>query len=121
MILQTKDITKRFDGLLALDQISLGIEQGEIFELIGPNGAGKSTLLNVIASVHKPNEGSVKFRGKEITGFSPEKVCLKGVARTFQIPYRFAKMSALENVIVSATFGSAKRNKNQVDCVIESP
>jgi len=105
MILQTEGVIKRFGGLVAVDNVSLGVEEGEIFGLIGPNGAGKTTLLNVIAGVYKPNAGVLKFKGEEITGLSPEVICRKGISRTFQICEPFPKMSALENVMVAAVFG----------------
>ena len=106
MILETEGVTKRFGGLVALDEVSLGVEEGEIFGLIGPNGAGKTTLLNVIAGVHQPNAGLVKFKGEEITGSNPETICRKGISRTFQISQPFPKMTALENVLVATYFGN---------------
>lgn len=106
MILEVDGITKRFGGLVAVSSVELSIEEGEIFGLIGPNGAGKSTLLNVIAGVHKPDAGSVRFEGEGITGWSPQKICKKGIARTFQISHPFPKMTVLENVLVAASFGN---------------
>jgi branched-chain amino acid transport system ATP-binding protein len=106
MILQTQDIVKKFGGLVAVSDVSLGVEDGEIFGLIGPNGAGKTTLLNVIAGVYKPDGGIVTFNGEEITGLSSTSICWKGIARTFQISRPFPKMTALENVLVAATFGN---------------
>ena len=106
MILQTEGIVKRFGGLVAVNHVSLGVEEGEIVGLIGPNGAGKTTLLNVIAGVYKPDAGIVRFKGEKITGLSPEAICRKGIARTFQISQPFPKMSALENVMVAAVFGN---------------
>ena len=106
MILQTEGIVKRFGGLVAVNNVSLSVEEGEILGLIGPNGAGKTTLLNVIAGVYKPDAGIVRFKGEEITGLSPETICRRGIARTFQICQPFPKMSALENVMVAAVFGN---------------
>jgi branched-chain amino acid transport system ATP-binding protein len=105
MILQLDGVTKRFGGLVAVNKVSLEVQQGEIYGLIGPNGAGKTTLLNTIAGVYKPNEGVVRFMGGDISDLPPEKVTRKGIARTFQAPHSFSKMTALENVIVAATFG----------------
>ena len=96
---------------MALSDVTLSIEEGEIFGLIGPNGAGKSTLLNVISGVYKPDAGSVHLRGREITGLSPQKICQQGIARTFQINHPFPKMSVLENVLVAASFGQPTRVK----------
>jgi branched-chain amino acid transport system ATP-binding protein len=105
MILQLDGVTKRFGGLVAVNQVSLEVQEGEIYGLIGPNGAGKTTLLNTIAGVYKANEGRVRFLGADISNLTPEKVTRKGIARTFQSPQSFGKMTALENVIVAATFG----------------
>jgi branched-chain amino acid transport system ATP-binding protein len=106
MILQIEGVDRKFGGLLALDHVDLNVEEGEIIGVIGPNGAGKSTLLNVIAGVYKPTIGSVRFRSEKISGLSPEKICQLGIARTFQIPRPFSKMTAFENVLVAATFGN---------------
>jgi branched-chain amino acid transport system ATP-binding protein len=105
-ILEVTGVSKRFGGLVAVDGINLEIQQGEIMGLIGPNGAGKTTLLNVIAGVYRPNEGSVRLNGEPVHGLPPEKICRKGIARTFQICMPFPKMTALENVMVAATFGN---------------
>lgn len=108
MILQAENITKRFGGLVAVDDVSLGVREAEIFGLIGPNGAGKTTFLNVVAGVHKPAAGTIRFKGEPITGLRPEAICKKGLARTFQISQPFPKMTALDNVLVAAVFGSRK-------------
>ena len=105
MILECAGVTKRFGGLVALNSVDICVEEGQILGIIGPNGAGKSTLLNVIAGVFRPTAGAIRFCGRNITGLSPEKVCKSGIARTFQIPRPFPKMTALENVLVAASFG----------------
>lgn len=105
MILQLDGVTKKFGGLVAVNQVSLEVQEGEIYGLIGPNGAGKTTLLNTIAGVYKANEGRVRFLGADISNLTPEKVTRKGIARTFQAPHSFSKMTALENVVVAAIFG----------------
>ena len=106
MILRLDNVSKRFGGLRALKHVSLGVAQGEIFGLIGPNGAGKTTLLNVIAGVHRPEEGRVRLAGEDVTGLEPHVLCRKGLSRTFQIAQAFSELSVLENVLVAATFGS---------------
>lgn len=106
MILQVENVTKKFGGLVALEGVELQVEEGQILGVIGPNGAGKSTLLNIIAGVFKPTTGSVYFDGGKISGLSADRICQKGIARTFQIPKPFGKMTALENVLVAATFGN---------------
>ena len=108
MLLQVDDVTKRFGGVVAVNHVSLSVEKGEIFGLIGPNGAGKTTLLNVIAGVEKPNSGKIIFDGKNVTGFTPEKMCQSGLSRTFQVPRKFKKLSVHENVLVATTFGLKK-------------
>lgn len=108
MLLEIDGVTKKFGGLTALDKVNLQVAEGEIVGVIGPNGAGKSTLLNVIAGVYRPTTGNVCFQGEKITGLSPDRICQRGIARTFQIPRPFTRMSSLENVLVAASFGMRK-------------
>jgi branched-chain amino acid transport system ATP-binding protein len=110
VLLRAKEITKQFGGLVAVNQVSFDVEEGEILGLIGPNGAGKTTLLNTIAGLDPPTSGSIDFLGTDTTGFSPEAMCHKGLSRTFQIPRPFPKLTALENVMVASVFGN-KRSK----------
>lgn len=105
MLLELENVTKNFGGLIAVNRVSLKVGAGEIVGLIGPNGAGKTTLLNVIAGVYKPYAGQLRFNGEDITGLSADTLCHKGIARTFQITQPFPRMTALENVMVAATFG----------------
>ncbi len=112
-VLETKDLTKRFGGLIALNKVSMQVEEAEILGLIGPNGAGKTTLLNAIAGLNPPTSGSVLFLGEDTTGWTPEKMCHKGLSRTFQIPRPFPKLTALENVMVAAVFGTAKHRSER--------
>jgi branched-chain amino acid transport system ATP-binding protein len=109
MVLEVESVTQRFGGLVALDRVNLQVEEGEIVGVIGPNGAGKSTLLNVIAGAYRPSAGNVRFRGEKINGLSPDRICQRGIARTFQIPRPFNRMSAYENVLVAATFGMDRK------------
>lgn len=108
VILETQGITKKFGGLIAVKNVSLGIKEGDIFGLIGPNGAGKTTFLNTIAGVYGPEEGRVTFQGQDVTGFGADKVCHLGMARTFQIVRSFPQLTALENVMIGAIFGTGK-------------
>ncbi len=101
-ILEVKELTKRFGGLIANDKVTLTIDEGEIVGLIGPNGAGKTTLFNCIAGVYNPEGGSIVFDGKDITRSTPEQVCRAGVARTFQIVRVFKGMTVLDNVMVGS-------------------
>jgi branched-chain amino acid transport system ATP-binding protein len=94
-----------FGGLAAICDLSFEVQTGEVLGLMGPNGAGKSTLLNVISGLYKPDAGTIKFKGKEITGFLPHKICHLGIARTFQIPQPFTHLTALQNIAVAAEYG----------------
>lgn len=105
LILDTKEVTKRFGGLTAANRISMQVEEGQIYGLIGPNGAGKTTFLNSIAGRFPPTSGTVFFRGEDTTGLPAEAMCHKGLSRTFQIPRPFPDLTVLENVKVGAVFG----------------
>jgi branched-chain amino acid transport system ATP-binding protein len=115
-ILETQKVTKKFGGLTAVNQISMHVDEGEIVGLIGPNGAGKTTLLNAIAGINPPTSGKVTMFGKETTGLTPEKMCHRGLSRTFQLPRPFPKMSVLESVLTAAIFGNrSTRVKDPVE------
>lgn len=101
-LLEVRNLTKRFGGLVANRDISLQVDTGEIVAIIGPNGAGKSTLFNGLAGHHAPTSGSVVFNGVELVGHTPEAVAALGLMRTYQIPRSFAAMTVLENVMVGA-------------------
>ncbi|MFC1884610.1 ABC transporter ATP-binding protein [Thermodesulfobacteriota bacterium] len=104
-ILEGKGVTRYFGGLAALYDVDFSVEQGELLGLIGPNGAGKTTLFNVISAAIPSMSGLIRFKGEEITGLKPYKICRMGVARTFQIVKIFADMPALSNVILGSYFG----------------
>ena len=99
-ILELNSVTKRFGGLVAVDDVSLHIKKGEIFALIGPNGAGKTTLFNNVTGLFKPTSGHVIFDGRDITGSKPHEVARLGIARTFQNIRLFDYMSCVDNVRV---------------------
>ena len=101
-LLQIKQLTKNFGGLMANDHIDLQLNEGEIVGLIGPNGAGKTTLFNCIAGFYPISSGEVNFQGEDITGLPSNAVCLKGIARTFQIVRVFKELPVLDNVMVGA-------------------
>lgn len=103
-ILSVVELSKHFGGLFAVDNVSCDVQVGEVVGLMGPNGAGKTTLVNVIAGVYKPDSGAVKFKGKDITGLSPYKICHLGIARTYQIPQPFVNLTAAENIMVAARY-----------------
>ena len=99
-ILVLQNVTKRFGGLVAVDDVSINIKRGEIFALIGPNGAGKTTLFNNVTGLFKPTSGHVILNGKDITGSRPHEVARLGIARTFQNIRLFDYMSCIDNVRV---------------------
>jgi len=99
---------------VAVNNVSLTVNEGEIYGIIGPNGAGKTTFLNCISGYYRPEKGKVIFQGKDLTGHPPFEMCHLGMSRTFQIVRSFPKMTAFENVKVGATFGGNKpRNVNE--------
>jgi branched-chain amino acid transport system ATP-binding protein len=104
-LLSVRGLTKHFGGLVAVEHVSFDVAEGATIGLMGPNGAGKSTLLNMIAGDYKPDSGSVLFKGRDITGLSPHKICRHGIGRTYQIPRPFAHLTVLENVMVASVFG----------------
>jgi branched-chain amino acid transport system ATP-binding protein len=124
-ILRCEGLTKRFGGVLAIDQVSLTIPEGSIFAVIGPNGAGKSTLFNMISGSIKPDQGKVEFAGQSMVGLKPHRIAACGVARTFQLIRLFATATVAENVLIGAdlrhagsTIGTAlglpsSRNENR--------
>jgi len=101
-ILDVKNLTKRFGGLTAVNDLSLSLNESEIAGLIGPNGAGKTTVFNMIAGFYKPDNGTVVFQDQDITGLKPYEVCRRGIARTFQVTKPFLDSTVLNNVMVGA-------------------
>lgn len=99
-ILEVENLTLRFGGLLALDDVSFSIGEGEILGLIGPNGAGKTTCFNAVTGVYRPTSGDIRFRGHSIVGQKKHQITRQGIARTFQNIRLFPTMTALENVLV---------------------
>lgn len=101
-LLDVQGITKKFGGLVAVNDFSLSVDKGHIVALIGPNGAGKTTAFNVIAGFYKPTAGNVFFGGREITGMRPDQICKIGLARTFQVVRPFRGITVIENVMIGA-------------------
>ena len=104
-MLAVEGLTKSFDGFLAVKNVAFEVAEGEILGLIGPNGSGKSTTFNLIAGALKPTAGSVRFLGREIAGLPADQVAHAGIARTYQIPRPFRKLSILDNVALAAFYG----------------
>jgi len=100
LLLQVKNLTKKFGELEALSDVSFDVEEGECLGVIGPNGAGKTTLFNVISGFMKPTSGSIKFNGESIVGKKPHELVKMGLSRTFQVIRVFKNITVRENVLV---------------------
>src|ERR1700732_976895 len=107
-ILKLSGVSKRFGALLANDNLSMHLNEGEALGVIGPNGSGKTTMFNILTGITKADQGQVFFQGTDITQLRAFERCRRGIARSFQIPHPFAGMSVFENLLVSAAFGDAK-------------
>lgn len=101
-LLEVKQLTKKFGGLIAVNDLSFTMKRGEIIGLIGPNGAGKTTAFASIAGFYKPEHGTVIFDGTDITGMRPDKICSLGLTRTFQVVKPFPEITVLENIVIGA-------------------
>ncbi|WP_276258869.1 ABC transporter ATP-binding protein [Haloglomus litoreum] len=102
-LFEASGVGKRFAGLQALDDVSVSIDEGELVGLIGPNGAGKSTFFNVVTGVRRPDEGSVRFDGADITGLRPASIARRGMVRTFQMSRELGAMTVEENLALGAS------------------
>jgi branched-chain amino acid transport system ATP-binding protein len=101
-LLEVKNVTKRFSGLVAVNEVSMNVEEGQIVGVIGPNGAGKTTLFNCIAGALPPSSGSILFDGREVAGKKPYDICQLGITRTFQVVKPFGSKTVLYNTMVGA-------------------
>ncbi|KPK31144.1 MAG: hypothetical protein AMK69_01235 [Nitrospira bacterium SG8_3] len=112
-LLEGEKVTKNFGGLTAVHNVDFDINQGEIVGLIGPNGAGKTTLFNLISGALPATGGEIRYKDERITSLKPNKICKKGIARTFQLIKLFANMKVFENVFLASLFGvSTETNKS---------
>lgn len=114
VILEIKNLTKKFGGLTAVNDFSFEIQRGEFVGLIGPNGAGKTTVFNLISGFEKPNAGSIRFDGIDITGLKPFQIVNLGLVRTFQLVRSFHYMSVLDNVSVACLSPRGKKAAEKV-------
>jgi branched-chain amino acid transport system ATP-binding protein len=101
-LLSVRKVTRRFGGIVAIDEVSIDVEQGRIVGLIGPNGAGKTTLFNVITRLYRPDSGELDFDGRSLLRTPPHRIVRRGIARTFQNVELFRSMTVLDNVLVGA-------------------
>src|SRR5919197_5827647 len=109
MLLSVKNVSRRFGGVVAVDNVSLDVDAGQIVGLIGPNGAGKTTLFNVITRVYRPDTGQLRLNGTDLLGVAPHRIVRKGIARTFQNVELFRTLTVLDNVLVAARSRAAAR------------
>jgi branched-chain amino acid transport system ATP-binding protein len=107
-LLEIRNVTRRFGGIVALDDVSLDVPEGEIVGLIGPNGAGKTTVFNLATRLDRPDAGDLRFDGESMLGVPPHEVVRRGIARTFQNLELFSTMTVLDNVLVGAHAGSGR-------------
>jgi branched-chain amino acid transport system ATP-binding protein len=117
-ILSARQVTKRFGGLVAVNNVDFELEERSISSLIGPNGAGKTTFFNMLAGLYVPTSGDIRFQGTPLVGLKPHTITRLGVARTFQNIRLFATMSALDNVLVGM---HARLKANAFDAVLRTP
>jgi branched-chain amino acid transport system ATP-binding protein len=110
-LVELNDVTKRFGGLQAVGHMTFSLMKGEILGLIGPNGAGKTTIFNLINGYYEPTGGTILFKGDRIDGLKPHKICRLGLARTFQVVKPLARLTVLENVMVSAFSRTSHRGE----------
>ncbi len=135
-ILQANDITLRFGGVTAINNVSFHVNEGELFSIIGPNGAGKTSIFNTLSQVYRPQEGDIVWKGQSIMGQRPDKVAEMGIARTFQNIELFANMTVIDNLLTgrhvrmtgswltdALWFGPAKKremeNRRKVEDIID--
>jgi branched-chain amino acid transport system ATP-binding protein len=105
LLLEVKSLTKSFGGLVAVNDLEFSVDEGEVVGLIGPNGSGKTTCFHLINGFLQPDRGEIFFADKNITGLKPNRVCHRGIARTFQLTKPFAGMTALQNAMVGRMYG----------------
>jgi branched-chain amino acid transport system ATP-binding protein len=110
-LLEVKDLTRRFGGLVAVDSLSFNVSAGETVSIIGPNGAGKTTVFNLITGFHRPTEGEIIFDGVNLAGKRPYRIALAGVGRTFQVVKPLRGLSVFENILVGAFARTADREE----------
>ncbi len=115
MVLQVQNVSKRFGGLLAVNEVTFDLPKGQILGLIGPNGAGKTTLFNVINGVYAPTEGKVIFRGTDVSGWQPYDVVKLGLARTHQIVRPLQELTVVENVMAGACYGHENKSLGEAE------
>jgi branched-chain amino acid transport system ATP-binding protein len=119
-ILRTEGLTKRFGGIVAVNEVTIAVSKGEMMGIIGPNGAGKTTLFSLISGMEKPDEGRVFFEGRDVTGLKPYHLNKLGLVRTFQIVRPFKSLTVLQNLLVPGTVKDRGLNNDRLDELLKS-
>jgi branched-chain amino acid transport system ATP-binding protein len=120
-VLELERVTKRFGGLTAVRDVTLQVREGDLLGIIGPNGAGKTTLFHMISGYYRPNEGRIRYEGRDVTGLPPHAICRLGLTRTFQIVKPFGNLSVRDNVMIGALtrLRHVRDARREADRVIE--
>src|SRR5439155_1473463 len=118
-LLETRGLTKRFGGLVAVDGLALSLRRGEIRGVIGPNGSGKTTTVNLLSGLYRADTGEIWLQGERVDRLRPHEITARGVARTFQVPKLFGNMTVLENVLVPALAALARRADRAMPEILE--
>jgi branched-chain amino acid transport system ATP-binding protein len=119
-ILRTEGLTKRFGGIVAVNEVNIAVRKGEMMGIIGPNGAGKTTLFSLISGMEKPDEGRVFFEGRDVTGLKPYHLNKLGLVRTFQIVRPFKSLTVLQNLLVPGKVKDRGLNNDRLDELLKS-
>jgi branched-chain amino acid transport system ATP-binding protein len=117
-LLEVDSVTKRFGGLLAVNDVSFNVDQGEIISMIGPNGAGKTTAFNCITGLYPMTSGDVRFKGSSVAGLPPHRIARRGITRTFQNIRLFSFMTAVDNVMVGS---HCRMRSSPFDAILRTP
>jgi branched-chain amino acid transport system ATP-binding protein len=117
--LEVKDVRKQYGAINAVDGVTFGVGPGEIVGVIGPNGSGKSTLFNLVTGVYRPDAGSIRLLGDDVTGMAAHRIARAGLGRTFQIPGLFVNMTVRQNLLTAAVHGEWKAAPARADEVLE--
>jgi branched-chain amino acid transport system ATP-binding protein len=110
-LLEVERLTRSFGGVRAVSEVTFAVDEGQVIGVMGPNGSGKTTLFNLITGALAPDAGAIRFRGADITGWAPHRVCGAGIARTFQLVRPFPGLTALDNVLVGRCFGRPRERR----------
>lgn len=119
-LLEVDGLTKRFGGIVAVDDVSFTLDDGPITGLIGPNGAGKTTLFNLISGFHEPTAGEITFNGERVDGKPMHKIARRGIARTFQVSRPFGEMTVRENLMVANYDLPAEERERRIQEVLDT-